>query len=128
MATVGPLGDLRGLPFAGSAARDINPAGGTLFGTNTAAQRVWVEFSVGAGAVMGTGDPYSQSPNFDGQPNNRNAYINFIENCKKQQVGGEYFTLDTTALLVSGVQTNLAWIIPVLSAAGIGAVVLRKKF
>jgi len=45
-----------------------------------------------------------------------------------QNVGGEYFTLDTTALLVSGVQTNLAWIIPVLSAAGIGAVVLRKKF
>ena len=43
-------------------------------------------------------------------------------------VGGEYFTLDTTALLVAGVQTNLAWIIPVLSAAVIGAVVLRKKF
>ena len=43
-------------------------------------------------------------------------------------VGGDYFTLDTTALLVAGIQTNLAWIIPVLSAAVIGAVVLRKKF
>ncbi len=44
-------------------------------------------------------------------------------------VGGEYFTLDTTALLVSGVQTNLAWIIPVaLSAAGIGAVFVKRKF
>ncbi len=43
-------------------------------------------------------------------------------------VGGEYFTLDQTALLVSGVQTNLAWIIPVISAAVISAVVLRKKF
>ena len=43
-------------------------------------------------------------------------------------VGGEYFTLDTTALLVAGLQTNLAWIIPVLSAAVIGAVLIRKKF
>ena len=43
-------------------------------------------------------------------------------------VGGEYFTLDKTALLVAGLQTNLAWIIPLLAVAGIGAVVLRKKF
>jgi len=43
-------------------------------------------------------------------------------------VGGDYFTLDTTALLLAGMQTNIAWIIPVLAAAGIGAVVLRKKF
>jgi len=43
-------------------------------------------------------------------------------------VGGEYITLDQTTLLVSGAQTNLAWIIPVLAAAGIGAVLIRKKF
>ena len=44
-------------------------------------------------------------------------------------VGGEYFTLDTTALLLAGVQTNLAWIIPVaVSTVGIGAFLLRKKF
>ena len=45
-----------------------------------------------------------------------------------QLVGGEYFTLDKAVLLVAGLQTNLAWIIPVLSAAGIGAFILRKKF
>ena len=45
-----------------------------------------------------------------------------------ESVGGEYITLDQTALLVSGAQTNLAWIIPVLAAAGIGAVLIRKKF
>ena len=44
-------------------------------------------------------------------------------------VGGEYFTLDTTALLLAGVQTNLAWIIPLaFSAVGIGAFIFRKKF
>jgi len=44
-------------------------------------------------------------------------------------VGGEYFTLDSTALLVAGLQTNLAWIIPVaVSTVGIGAFLLRKKF
>jgi len=47
---------------------------------------------------------------------------------RSQTVGGEYFTLDTAALLLAGMQTNLAWIIPVLSAAVIGAVLLRKKF
>ena len=47
----------------------------------------------------------------------------------RQGVGGEYFTLDTTALLVAGLQTNLAWIIPVaVSTVGIGAFLLRKKF
>ena len=57
------------------------------------------------------------------------ALLNFALACSEVlQVGGEYFTLDTTALLVAGLQTNLAWIIPVLAAAGIGAVVLRKKF
>jgi len=44
-------------------------------------------------------------------------------------VGGEYSTLDSTALLVAGLQTNLAWIIPVaVSTVGIGAFLLRKKF
>jgi len=50
------------------------------------------------------------------------------QSCQAIGVGGEYFTLDSTALLLAGVQTNLAWIIPVLSAAGIGAFILRKKF
>ena len=43
-------------------------------------------------------------------------------------VGVDYIQPDTTELLLAGMQTNLAWIIPVLAAAGIGAVLIRKKF
>ena len=43
-------------------------------------------------------------------------------------VGGELIPIDTRALLLYGVQTNLAWIVPVaLSAVGIGLVLARKK-
>ena len=42
-------------------------------------------------------------------------------------IGGDYFTLNATALVLSGVQTNLAWIIPVLSVAGIGLFVVSRK-
>ena len=43
-------------------------------------------------------------------------------------VGGEYFTLDTTALLLAGVQTNALWLIPAFAgAASIGIVLVRKK-
>jgi len=46
-----------------------------------------------------------------------------------QLVGGEYLTIDTAALLLAGMQTNLAWIVPVaLSAVGIGVILVRKKF
>ena len=56
------------------------------------------------------------------------ALLNFALACSEvSQVGGEYFTLDTTALLLAGMQTNLAWIIPVLAAAGIGAVLISSK-
>ena len=45
-----------------------------------------------------------------------------------QFVGGEYFTLDTTALLLAGIQTNAVWIIPVVAfASGIGIFFVRKK-
>ena len=44
-------------------------------------------------------------------------------------IGGKLLSLDTTALLLAGVQTNLAWIVPVaLSAVGIGVILVRKKF
>jgi len=57
------------------------------------------------------------------------AGLAFDTLCLKQGVGGDYFTLDTTALLLAGMQTNLAWIIPVaVSTVGIGAFLLRKKF
>ena len=43
-------------------------------------------------------------------------------------VGGELLTIDTTALLLAGMQTNLAWIVPVaLSAVGIGVLLVRRK-
>ncbi len=43
-------------------------------------------------------------------------------------VGGEYLPINTTALLLAGVQTNLAWLLPViLSIVGIGLVLVRRK-
>jgi len=44
-------------------------------------------------------------------------------------VGGELLPIDTTALLLAGMQINLAWMIPVaLSAVGIGIFLVKKKF
>jgi len=46
-----------------------------------------------------------------------------------QRVGGEYFTLDTTSLLLTGIQTNLAWLVPVaLSVAAICTIFVKRKF
>jgi len=43
-------------------------------------------------------------------------------------VGGELLTIDSTSLLVAGVQTNAAWLIPVvLSVLGIGLFVVSRK-
>ena len=44
-------------------------------------------------------------------------------------IGGEIIPINTTSLLLAGVQTNLAWIIPVVfSAVGIGIFLVKKKF
>ena len=44
-------------------------------------------------------------------------------------VGGELLPIETTAILLAGVQTNLAWIVPfALSVAGISVFILKKKF
>jgi len=72
-------------------------------------------------------DPDTGNVTILGDNNAKISDLDFVP-ALRQGVGGEYFTLDTTALLLAGMQTNLAWIIPVLAAAGIGAVVLRKKF
>ena len=46
-----------------------------------------------------------------------------------QMIGGEIIPIDSTALLLAGAQTNLAWIIPIaLSAIGIGVILVKKKF
>ena len=43
-------------------------------------------------------------------------------------VGGELLPLDTTALLLAGVQMNAAWIIPVVAAGiGIGVFVIKRR-
>jgi len=43
-------------------------------------------------------------------------------------IGGVIIPIDTTALLLAGVQTNAAWLIPVvLSVAGIGIFLVRRK-
>jgi len=42
-------------------------------------------------------------------------------------VGGKILELDKVSLLIAGVQTNLAWLIPVLLAAGIGLFVVSRK-
>jgi len=44
-------------------------------------------------------------------------------------IGGEIIPISTSSLLLAGVQTNLAWIIPVaLSVIGLGVILVRKKF
>ncbi len=52
--------------------------------------------------------------------------LKFSRNCIV--VGGELIPIDTTALLLAGVQTNAAWLIPVvLSVLGIGLFVVSRK-
>jgi len=52
--------------------------------------------------------------------------LTFID---RRGVGGELISIDTTALLLAGVQTNLAWMIPIAaSAVGIGLVLVKRKF
>ena len=47
--------------------------------------------------------------------------------CEFPGVGGWFFEVDETALLVAGAQMNAAWMIPVIvSAIGIGIVIARK--
>jgi len=44
-------------------------------------------------------------------------------------IGGELLPINTTVLLLAGVQTNLGWIIPVaISAVGISAFLVKRKF
>jgi len=48
-------------------------------------------------------------------------------NTPTKLVGGKILQLDKAALLIAGVQTNLAWLIPVLLAAGIGLVLVKRR-
>ena len=45
-----------------------------------------------------------------------------------QTIGGEIIPIESTSLLLAGVQTSAAWLIPVvLTAAGVGFVLVRRK-
>jgi len=48
---------------------------------------------------------------------------------ERQAVAGETLSIDSTALILLGTQSTIAWLIPiVVSAAGIGLVLVRKRF
>jgi len=44
-----------------------------------------------------------------------------------EMVGGEMFPVDTTALLLAGVELNAIWILPAIAAIGIGAFIVSRK-
>jgi len=44
-----------------------------------------------------------------------------------EMVGGEMFPINTTALLLAGVELNAIWILPLIAAIGIGAFVVSRK-
>ena len=44
-----------------------------------------------------------------------------------EMVGGEMFPVNTTALLLAGVELNAIWILPLIAAIGIGAFVVSRK-
>jgi hypothetical protein len=78
LTTVGLFGDLRGAGFWSSVAAIIDPTGGTPVGTwgTTNPNTTWVEFAVGAGWVLGVGDPYGIDLFSD--PDNITGYMNFL--------------------------------------------------
>jgi len=54
--------------------------------------------------------------------------INFISYDLSQVIGGEILPLDTTALLLAGVQSISMWMIPVVAAGvGIGVFVIKRR-
>jgi len=122
-----PLLDVAGAAASGGFVSIQYTCDGTLFGGTAS------DFGAPDGGFLATINPntgqFTLAPNGATLNDRSLAGLAFDTLCLKQGVGGEYFTLDTTALLVAGMQTNLAWIIPVaVSTVGIGAFLLRKKF
>jgi len=110
-ATVGPMGDLRGLTFGVSVAADLNIGTGTLVGTNGSTDMI-VEFQpygASGGRVLAVGDPlgFNLFQNASGggglyNANDQAAYLNFFEN----QVGGSTIPAPA-ALLLGGLGVGL---------------------
>ncbi len=42
-------------------------------------------------------------------------------------IGGEIIPINTTALLLAGVQSVSMWMIPVIAGIGIGVVVIKRR-
>ncbi len=127
--TVGPLGDFRGQSFDGSLARDLDDTGHTLVAQSTVPIRTWVEYTVGSGGVLGLGDNYGIT--LFAADNNNEAYVNYVlGNHCVDVVGGELLSIDTTALLLAGAQTNAVWIMSALAVIGsvaFGALYITSK-
>ena len=82
------------------------------------------------------GFPEEDDDDGDGLPNDDDPNPNdpcepnpFGPACESQEtVGGEFLSINTTSLLVAGVQTNLAWLLGVIvSGIGIVIVILKRK-
>ena len=88
--TVGLLADIRNQTWGGTNGPSV-PGGGVVIGAVGTSNK-WVEYAVGSGRVLGVADPYGwdiftnsgiPTPAYTGpyyNPNNLNAYLNFIEN------------------------------------------------
>ena len=111
--TVGLLADVRGGTWGGTNSPSV-PAGGVVIGAVGTSNK-WVEYAVGSGRVLGVADPYGwdiftnsgiPTPSYTGpyyNPNNANAYLNFIEtNVPIPEPG-------TFMLIASGLAGLAAW-------------------
>ena len=125
--TVGPLGDFRLASYSSSLARTLDDTGHTLVGENGGVTKSIVEYTVGSGGVLGLGDPYGF--NLFSADNNDEAITNYVlGNHCSVVIGGEIIPINTTALLLAGVQSISMWMIPVvLSGAGIGVFVIMRS-
>ncbi len=68
----------------------------------------------------------SEINSFDNRAFVSNA-ITFLDECNPPVVGGEFLPIDTTALLLAGVQTPLAWMMYAVGAIGIGAFLFTRN-
>src|SRR5262249_52952717 len=84
--TVGLLADVRGGTWGGTNSPSV-PGGGVVVGSGGTPNK-WGEYTVGSGRVLGVADPYgfdiftNNVGPFPGpyyNPNNLNAYLNFVE-------------------------------------------------
>jgi len=84
-------------------------------------------------ASLSGGNPYSGGIAFQNSGSSSDIDWGFAtyfsENFIPLPIGGELLPINTTALLLAGVQTNLGWIVPVvISAVGISAFLVKRKF